>query len=190
MSRRISDRLPDLIRACELRRKKCQEMRQQKHFAWASAQKALKAHNKSIKKPEHLRKVKGLKGERLIGELQEILIALNLGINKIVPDAPARRELSAAAKRPLPQGYRPGVRSGAEAILRALLQLAPNEWHEFAVVQREAQPYSETSMTIPSGYQGRTAWTGNKTLVLHGLVEKNEVVVAGSGWYVEWYVEW
>jgi hypothetical protein len=168
MSLRRRDRIDDLIQACELRREKAETLKQQKKFSWGKAATALRNHRKPIKKVADLMKVKKLGSDSIKGELVEVLT----NQREVVPDPPTASQLKAAGNKTAPREYKPQPRSGAEAILKALLELG-GDWHEFTTVQNEAKQHSEFSMFSGSGTNGRTAWTGSKTLEEKHFVEKN-----------------
>ena len=168
MAQRLQDQKPELIRACELRREKCEQLRQKKKFAWIKAIAALEDHTKPIKTLAHLLKVKNLKGQ-IQSELGEILCRSK----EVVPNAITPSELRTSSNKAEPKEYRPGPRTGAEAILKALLLDLEEQWYEFDVVKRTAQKYSEFSMFRSSGPTGRTAWTASNDLETRNFVEKD-----------------
>ena len=171
---RLQDKLQDLIVACEARRRRCEALRQAKQHAWVKAKRALEAHNSCIKKTAQLLRVKNLGASSIIGELTEVLN----GNKPVDPGMPTPGAVSRAKKKKAPAGYRPKHRTGAEAILKALLSLETrygrDTWHEFAAVKREANPHSEYSMFTAANFRGKTAWAGNKTLVEKRFIERDE----------------
>ena len=92
MSRRLRDRTTDLIRACELRRQKCETLRQKQKFAWGFAKTALEAHRKPIKTIAQLLKVK-----KIGSGIQEELIKILANTREVEPNAPTPGQLRTAA---------------------------------------------------------------------------------------------